>query len=534
MNTSETAMPAALPTRPDARTFKVEDLIPNVLAGKIRIPPFQRGIKWDPSDALQLLDSIDRGYPVGTLLLWQRPAPADRLIHGTVVIDAPEHRDALWVVDGQQRTVSLTRIFAGKGFPEESFAAFYDLRARKFKRLGKRDIPAPYDLPLTEVLDSEKLVAWFYTRPEVREYFQSANQLGKRLREFQIPAYVVSTDDERTVREIFRRANNTGKRMEDSEIFNALYGARGSSPANYAEVAASLADLDFGPLDDTVLHNMLLATRGTDLSKERVPELSQEQAHQAMRDLANCARATLRFLRDDVGIPHISLLPYQPPLFALARFFHLHREPHARSRELLARWFWRGAITGAHDGSSVQVRRMLSAIGDDEHMAVQALIRDLPGRRATPLDLDDYAFRFARSRIQLLALLELGPRDLRTGELVAPTVTDLSDKDAYQSLIRTILPRGADTGGGLANRMFHPSVRSGLARAIIECEDITLLATHAITAEARHALKFDRPERFLQLRRDRLAQLVTEFTERRAQWDEPDTPPVEALRIGGD
>lgn len=504
-----------------------------VLSGGIRIPTFQRGIKWGPTDALALLDSIDRGYPVGTLLLWRRPAPEERLEHGTVRIDAPAREDALWVVDGQQRIVSLTRVLAGGGFPDEPFAAFYDLQNGTFKRVSKRDTPAPHDLPLTELLDSARLVKWLYAHKDVsEEHFDAAIQLGKRLREFQIPAYVVATNDERTVREIFRRANNTGKRMEDSEVFHGLYGAKGPAPANLRDVAAGLADLDFGPLAEADLYNMLLATRGTDLSKERVPDLSQEQAYRSMVDLAQCARAALRFLRYDAGVPHVSLLPYQPPLFALARFFHLHPEPHPRSRELLARWLWRGAITGVHNGSTVQVRRMLSAIGDDEHAAVQALLHDLPARPEDPLDVDDYSFRYARSKIQLLAMLALGPQDLRDGEPVAPAPDDLNSEDAYHRLVRAILPRGSDGTGGLANRMFHPSVHNGLARAIGACEDLRRLASHAISSEARRALRLGDHQEFLCLRRQAILKCVERFTERRAQWDEPDTPPVDALRIG--
>lgn len=525
-------VPPALPARPDAPTYKIEDLVPRVLSGQIRIPEFQRGIKWGPLDALALLDSIDRGYPIGTLLLWQRPAPEDRLVHGSVIIDAPARQDALWVVDGQQRLVSLTRSLAGKGFPTEPFAFFYDLESAKFKRLGKRDRPAATDLPLTEVLDSAKLVEWLLAHPELSAYRQAAIQLGKRMREFPVPAYVVATEDERTVREIFRRANNTGKRMEDSEVFHGLYGAKGPAPANLRDVGTGLADLQFGPLTEADLYNMLLATRGTDLSKDRIPELSQEQAHQSMIDLALSARAALRFLREDAGIPHISLLPYQPPLFALARFFHLHREPHPRSRELLARWLWRGAITGVHNGSTVQVRQMLTAIGHDEHAAVQSLLSDIPSRPTSALDLDDYSFGYARSKIQLLALFELEPKDLRDGEPVVPAASELSTARAYYSLVRTISSRGADGAGGLANRMFHLSVHDGLARTIITCEEPELLATHAISADARSALKLGRHEEFLYLRREDLLVVIDRFTERCAQWDEPDTPPLEALRIG--
>jgi len=528
----EMPSPAALPTRPEARTFRVEDLVASVLSGKIRIPAFQRGIKWDPGDALALLDSLDRGYPIGTLLLWRRPAPADRLVHGSVTIEADARPDALWVVDGQQRIVSLTRIFAGKGFPQESFAAFYDLQKGQFRRLGKRDTPAEHDLPLTEVLDSSRLVEWLVAHPQFNR--KTAAELGKRLREFEIPAYVVDTDDERTVREIFRRANNTGKRMEDSDVFHGLYGANGPAPANLRVVAAGLADLDFGPLDDSVLHNMLLATRGTDLSKDRVPTLSPEQAHQAMIDLALGARAAIRFLREDAGVPHVSLLPYQPPLFALARFFHIFKDPHPRSRELLARWLWRGAIAGVHNGNTIQIRQMLTAIDKDEHDSVQALLRVIPGRPVENLDLDDYSFGFARSKIQLLALLELGPRDLRDGELVAPAASDRGDKDAYHALVHTILPRSTDSAGGLSNRMVHPGVHGGLARLIVDCEAPELLASHAISDAARRALKFDHHDESLRLRRADILAHLEAFTERRAQWDEPDSPPIEALRIGGD
>jgi hypothetical protein len=528
----ETSPPAALPTRPEARTFRVEDLVSSVLAGKIRIPAFQRGIKWGPDDALALLDSIDRGYPIGTLLLWRRPAPKDRLEHGSLTIEADARPDALWVVDGQQRIVSLTRIFAGKGFPEEPFAAFYDLQKGQFRRLGKRDSPAEHDLPLTEVLDSARLVEWLVAHPQFNR--KVAAELGRRLREFEIPAYVVEADDERTVREIFRRANNTGKRMEDSDVFHGLYGAKGPSPANLRDVAAGLADLEFGPLDDAVLHNMLLATRGTDLRKDRVPTLSPEQAHQAMIDLALSARAAIRFLREDAGIPHVSLLPYQPPLFALARFFHFHPDPHPRSRELLARWLWRGAITGVHNGSGVQLGQMLTAIGADEHDAVQALLRAIPGRSGEELDLDDYRFDFARSKIQLLALLALEPRDLRDAEHVLPAVTELGDKDAYHTLVHAILPRSAESTGGLANRMLHPGLHSGLARAIADCEHPEILASHAISDAARRALKFDHHDEFLRLRRADLLVHVEAFADRRAEWDEPDSPPIEALRIGGD
>ena len=506
----------------------MEDLIPAVLAGQIRIPAFQRPMRWDAEDALALLDSVDRGFPIGTLLLWQRPAAAERLVHGTVTVDAPARADALWVVDGQQRIVSLTRVFAGAGHPEEPFAAFYDLQTRKFCRFGRRESPPPHALPLTEALDSSRLVEWLVAHHELGLDRQAATQLGKRLREYELPAYVLTTDDERIVREVFGRANRTGKRLEDSEVFRGLYGARGRQPADLQEVASSLRDLGMGPIAESDLYNMLLATRGTDLSKDRVPALEQAEAERATADTARAARSALRFLREDAAIPHLSLLPYQPPLLALARFFHRHPSPHPRSLELLARWIWRGAVTGVHGGSTVKVRQMLAAIDDDEAQSVRALLDTVPRTDERGLDLDDYSVRYARTKLQLLALLSLGPRDLRTGVPIVPG--DVDAEGAYRELVHTIVPR--DLGAaGLQDRMFHPSVAGGLARAVVACEEPELVASHAISPEARRALKFDRFEDFLARRRADLFAVVTEFLDRRAAWDELDTPPVEFTQL---
>lgn len=44
------------------------DLVPK---GQIRVPAFQRGFVWDPERVAFLMDSIYKGYPFGSLLLWR-------------------------------------------------------------------------------------------------------------------------------------------------------------------------------------------------------------------------------------------------------------------------------------------------------------------------------------------------------------------------------------------------------------------------------------------------------------------------------
>ena len=363
-------------------------------------------------------------------------------------------------------------------------------------------------------------------------------QLGKRLREYQIPAYLVVTEHEAAVREIFRRANDTGRRMEEHEVFNAIHSQSDMpAPANVRDVAASLARLQFGGPDEATLLQMLQAIRGVDATKERAPQLGPD-AHEKMVELQRSAEATIAFLRRDANIPHASLLPYQQPLLALARLFARFPEPQARSRELLARWLWRGALTGAHTGATVRTREMIAAIQNDEAAAVTALLQTLPPRPSEPPDLDDaFKWQAARSKVQVLALLDLGPRDLATGAYVItpqvltdPVGEGQHEETAWLRMVRKIIDR---PHSGLDNQMLHAATRRGLVHAIIDCEDRVRLTSHGISDAARHALRFGREDEFLALRTKSLRALVQEFTERRAEWDELDSPAVDVALEDG-
>src|SRR5687768_4916278 len=90
-----------------AEAETVEDLVAQVLRGHVRTPVFQRGLRWDAKDVLDLFDSVFRGFPIGAFLFQRKFAPAMKLKVGPLTIDAPETEVALWTVDGQQRITAL-------------------------------------------------------------------------------------------------------------------------------------------------------------------------------------------------------------------------------------------------------------------------------------------------------------------------------------------------------------------------------------------------------------------------------------------
>ncbi|WP_437876063.1 DUF262 domain-containing protein [Sorangium sp. So ce513] len=185
--------PPQLDRRPEAKAFQIDELLPRVREGKIRIPRFQRGLKWEDSDRLDFFDSIYRGYPVGTLLFWQRQAPAARLSLGKLNLDAPARSDALWVVDGQQRITTLAEALLVPPASGER-AIYFDLAGVKFvyakvheessaNGREEAEIDRVPRLPLAVVLDSTQLLEWLFAHPKLDPAQRAlALDVGKRIR----------------------------------------------------------------------------------------------------------------------------------------------------------------------------------------------------------------------------------------------------------------------------------------------------------------------------------------------------------------
>lgn len=90
--------------------YLLSHLIEDIKHGNIALPDIQRPFVWPATKARALLDSMYRGYPVGTLMFWETGADA-----GTKQIGGGERQKVpkLLIVDGQQRLTSLYAVLTG-------------------------------------------------------------------------------------------------------------------------------------------------------------------------------------------------------------------------------------------------------------------------------------------------------------------------------------------------------------------------------------------------------------------------------------
>lgn len=88
-------------------------LLADVSRGNIKIPAFQREYVWKDEQIMSLLDSIYRGYPVGSLLLWstKESLKHERNVGGFKLPETPEDYPVNYLLDGQQRLTTLYGVF---------------------------------------------------------------------------------------------------------------------------------------------------------------------------------------------------------------------------------------------------------------------------------------------------------------------------------------------------------------------------------------------------------------------------------------
>lgn len=509
--------------------------------GVIRIPHFQRILRWRSKNVEELFDSVYRGYPVGSLLFYRQAAPADRLELGPLTIDAPEIPEAWWVIDGQQRLAALAVCLLrpvplpGKPTPSDPFVLYFDAGEKKFEApVASGKVPTTW-VPLPYLLDASRLAEWIFSwehrsREELRLAVFDA---GARIRDYLIPLYLIEAD-RNAAKEIFYRTNLAGEPLKWKEVHKALFGADETAPSTLEELADELTDVGMGRLDPDRVLTCLMALRGLDPTRNLAEHRRKDHdvLSGAVGEALPVLRRVLSFLRADAGIPHLRLLPKSILLDVLTRFFAQHPNPHPRTRMLLSRWFWRTALgAGAFDERTLR-RRGISAVDEDEEGSVQRLLRLALKEPPRQIELPSaFDARSDESRLALLALVHLGPRSLLDGNPVdVPDLLERDGKDAFLPIVRS---SGAEGVRSPANRIIHPrgvQPKRLLQQWIATTElDHPVLSSHAIDRIAADALKHGDDKGFLSRRTELLTREVRRFAERMAAWEQNDRPSIDAL-----
>lgn len=529
---------APLPKTPTAISLTVRKLIARVQEGALRVPAFQRPLRWKAGDVVMLFDSILRGYPIGSLMLWKRAlGPDDHLPVGSARLKVPANAEGWLIVDGQQRVTALAASLLDLDqHGDQRWIIRFDPVSGSFLAGPSSLEEARRHVPLYVLGDLRRLGRWF-PECDLSELEKTrVEEIQQRILDYEIPAYVVETDDADALRGVFARLNTTGVRMRADEVFQALLG-RDGGPHPRARRAIDLgalqaaADVDgFGEPSRSSVLNALFAISDLDV-KKRLDDLGEDalgklvgedDAKEAIRRAVSFLISPLDAAEPGAAIPVGALLPYPGVFPVIARWFHLFPEPNDTMRRALAQWLWRHVATGG------RVRAGLATLV--RHSAASSITR-LFGALGEPgmgeWKLGPFHENRAGTRIEILAMVERGPRDidgivswraLRDG---GPMGREVFRRSAMRD--RSL----RELAGTAANRVLLDNARIELRRWDPR-RDREAFESHLIDEESASDLRHNRAERFLDRRASRLRALVSAFLSRRAGFGAPRLLPVEA------
>jgi hypothetical protein len=403
----------------------IKDIIKNIddaMFGTLDIPEFQRGFVWSPEKAKNLVDSLWRGYPIGTILLWESKYGSPRVAQGN-------QAQKLWVVDGQQRITTLSILFGKKPYwwPDASewnkYYEKYDVLVDISKPKDALEFALPNPIrrkspewvSVRSILTCENLsqLAQELSNKINQDFTEIYEKLQSIKRIENYPLYEIIIDHEvEDVAEIFTRLNMAGVKIRESDIIIALVAAKqkGWVREKFNPFLKDLEDDGF-ELDPAILIRTLGAI-GKGIARLRdIPEdfwENQRDLEKAWGKTKESVRRVVKQL-NDVGILSSEILPSHNaliPLFILQSKF----DRDFNFKKALY-WFLLATGDGRYSGSAITVldqdiRSINSSSSFDE--AINKLIKPL--QIYDSFTKDDFLKDFRNEYLRLILYLVIFKR----------------------------------------------------------------------------------------------------------------------------
>jgi hypothetical protein len=332
------------PTNP-----RLASLLTDVDKGNIKIPVFQREFVWTDEQIMSLLDSIYRGYPVGSLLLW---ATKERLKHernvgGFRLPETPEDYPVNYVLDGQQRLTTLYGVFNSDAATDDHelasrFAVCFVPATEEFVHISVAD--PKESINLRNILDTTRLL------PELQRFAQSHQKtiafLTERFKDYEFPVVTIRDRTNQEVCRVFQRINSSGTSLSTLELLAAwTWSEQFDLRDEIAALLERLADKGYEELGETQVMRSLASIVLNHIDSDALVDVKPEALIEGMSKLKQAMLAAIDFLEAEIKVKNVVFVPFPIMLVPLVRFFAESLKPNAAQRQMLARWFWHCAFS---------------------------------------------------------------------------------------------------------------------------------------------------------------------------------------------
>lgn len=516
--------------------------------GELRPAAFSRPQVWDSMQVAQLFDSIFHGYPIGALLVVGQSVPEEDYLLGNIHITAPRSDHAWVIIDGLQRIAAIVGALSAKRTEDKNdqFGLFFDPWQETFEA-GPPVHPS--SLPLYIAVNWGRLTDWLNEHPFPRKAeADSCWRLYEALNSYSVPMIQLDGEDAReNAGIIFTRINASGASLTKSDRARARASQISVTEHGLERLQVETERLAFGNLPTDLAAECALAVlsqagdairpRSTRTTAEKNFEQLPESLREHAIDRARKAMVpAIHFLRQEISIPHIRLLPQGVTLIYLIKFFNTYGPPTGRAQELLRRWVWRYGTVSA------DLVRQSSDLSDWPESAIRAatnLLDSLSSSAGPMWSPDTYALDLmqADGRLNTLGLLSQRPpllvatenlNDLKniaettdvpisSAQILVPWL-DSSDSAFCQFLpSKTMRGRRISLGGCL---LHPPADGEDLWNSVMSQASgpTDRLAAHSIDGTSLRLLSMGDFDQFIARRETQMTSIIRHHVQSRARW----------------
>ncbi|MDE6227077.1 MAG: DUF262 domain-containing protein [Muribaculaceae bacterium] len=392
----------------------LRQLIQEIKSERIGIPLFQRKFVWNNEQVCQLFDSISKGYPIGSFLIWERDGDWEGTLELLTDRQILDSKPKSYILDGRQR---LTTFF-GCTLPDENkpeiFKLWYNLKNRGFQ-YKKESSSSTHLIKVSDIFDTFRLLGKMedlrkqFPEEEADLYIQRAKELNSLLQEYMVSKVTISDCSLEEATDVFSRLNSQGTDISKAYMIQALSYKKQGDPLLVPELEKmqeALAEYDYDSLDidELLTASYKFANKNFfDLSlKEKIGLRPLEYRYK----IKETVTLVVKFLYEFCGILSWKILPYAKQFQALVWFFRKHPFPTDEQKKELRKWvYYTGEASTFQNGSMGNTRRIFLRF--EEYVK---------GSSLTPIDYNpfeipkDLKFRFSKrtamSKMFLLTLVK--------------------------------------------------------------------------------------------------------------------------------
>lgn len=370
-----------------AEALTIRKLIDRISSGDIRIPAFQRNYVWEPDQVAFLLDSIYKGFPIGTVIFWKTETrlKSEKRMGHFVLPEPQKDYPVNYVLDGQQRLTSLFSVFQTELSPEsnEWVDVYFDLLAQDnvqeslFLALDPSEVNADRHFPVKTLFDT--IGYRKATNGLSDETLERIDDLQSRFKEYLIPNEVFESDDQNKVAIVFERINRAGTELNVFELLSAWSWSEDFDLVDkFKLLQDSIAEHGFDDLgDDRDLQLRICAgVICGETTPKRILELNGQEIRSRFHEIENGILGALDFLSREANVKHYKMLPFPGLLVPLSTFFATTKPEgknySTKQKDALLKWFWRSLFSrrfssDVNERQAADIIEMRKLAADENH-----------------------------------------------------------------------------------------------------------------------------------------------------------------------